>query len=256
MTNKNPSVIVTRPEPECMDTVSVLEQAGFAAVPLPLLTLKIYSGAYSGSFGKGNLRNKGLIFTSFRAVQALQSWQGNVFAHLTDENKIFCVGQKTAEYLNTVRRDVPILKIGRNSENLAGWITENKAHINNDLIYFSGRDTAYPLTDVLRQHGFTVENRMVYEMIPRMRLPEHAELCFQSSSPDYVLFSSAHAASVFFDIVPQKYLKGAVQNTRFLCMSRRIKNIVDKFDCKKTDVSDEPNYFSLLELLNTINRST
>jgi uroporphyrinogen-III synthase len=230
-------VLVTRPLEDSCDTADKLAALGHAAIIAPLLEIRFRAG--------GEI--------SLDGVQAIL---------ITSANGLRALAQRT------VRRDVPLFAVGRQSAQeardagfsdvrnaeggsaalataAAGWADPAAGA----LLHVSGAETAGDLAGALEATGFTVRRETLYEAVQVTELPDAACTALSANTIDAVLIFSARSAEAFVQCIRKAALEEACASLTAIAISEAAAKPLRALTFKSLRIPTHPNQDAMLARL-------
>ena len=219
------NILITRPLIDSEDLMGKLFSLGHKIVHIP--TLKISAANFSSVDAK---KYDAFIFTSANAIR-------NLKLDNQDTNKIcFCVGSITEK--------IARLKGYNNTISAGGTVNALKNIIlNSDQIdkkksiaYFCGDYISSNLDKELKNEGFQVDKIINYTSEKITDLNEENNKIIKNHPPDIIFIYSQRSAESFIEIVKKYSLKGLMTESRVLCISEKVLEVLKKSGLKKLEV--------------------
>jgi uroporphyrinogen-III synthase len=233
-------VLVTRPEPDSIKLVGVLQKRGHTAQAAPLssfVPLGLDAGDLEGVTG--------LIATSRNALRAivgsdaLQSARG-----LT----VFTVGAATAEEARRMGFARVVKGPGTAAE-LGPLVASLVDPAEDLLLHLAGERMAHDLASELGQLGVRAETRIVYRMDHAARLPPQVIEAIAGGHTDAVLLMSPDAAATWTRLVGVHALGSAVHPILHLCLSEAVARRLAPLGGIEVEVAGRPTLEEMLALV-------
>jgi uroporphyrinogen-III synthase len=219
------NILITRPLIDSEDLMGKLFSLGHKIVHIP--TLKISATNVSSVDAK---KYDAFIFTSANAIR-------NLKLDNQDTNKIcFCVGSITEKIVR--------LKGYNNTVSAGGTVNALKNIIlNSDQIdkkksiaYFCGDNISSNLDKELKTEGFQVDKIINYTSKKITDLNEENNRIIKNHPPDIIFIYSQRSAESFIEIVKKYSLNGLMTESRVLCISEKVLEVLKKSGWKKLEV--------------------
>lgn len=231
-------VLVTRPEPGASATAEKLAVMGYAPLVLPLTRIvPLDPPPMSGSYDA-------VVATS---ANALRHAPADLLDSLTDK-PLFAVGEATA----AAAREAGFGRIetaGGTAAELAALMASRLPR-GAKILYLAGRVRTEGFDDLLTGNGFTVETAEVYDAVPTE--PDTESLSRVRAQPPYAaLVYSARAGELLAALAGADLVRGAFDDTVFLCISRKAAAALERIATTRIEVSVEPTEEALLGLLSS-----
>jgi uroporphyrinogen-III synthase len=206
-------LLVTRPEPDAIKLVAVLEEAGHEAAVEPLLTLSFADSEAVDLDGA-----QALIATSRNALRALKGLRVLAEArHLP----LFAVGKATAAEARTLGFETVVTGAGTAAE-LVAHIVSVLDPASGVLVHLAGDTLARDLAGDLETHGFRVRQPVVYRMVPAASFSDQAIEDLASHAIDGVILMSPRTAAIYTGLVARHGLAAAVCTLPHFCLSEAV----------------------------------
>ena len=219
------NILITRPLIDSEDLMGKLFSLGHKIVHIP--TLKI-SAANVGPVDEKKYDT--FIFTSANAIR-------NLKLNNQDTSKIcFCVGSITEKivrqkgYNNTISAGGTVNAL-KNIILNSDQIDKKKS-----IAYFCGDYTSSNLDTELKNEGFQVEKIINYTSEKITDLNEENNKIIKNHPPDIIFIYSKRSAESFIEIVKKYSLNGLMTESRVLCISEKVLEVLKKSGWKKLEV--------------------
>ncbi len=203
-------VLVTRPEPDSLKLVGLLEQHGHEALAAPLssfVSLGLEAEALEGITG--------LVATSRNALRALVGSDALAAAR---NRTVFAVGGATADEARRMGFS-RVVKGPGTAADLGPLIASLVDPAEEMLLYLAGDRLAHDLAGELQELGVRVDSRVVYRMEHARALPLHAVTAIGAHEIDAVVLMSQQAAHTWTRLVAAHHLQEPVRDMLHLCLS-------------------------------------
>lgn len=232
------TVLVTRPKPGATATAEKLAALGFEPVILPLtrivrLAPPIPTGAYDA-----------VVATS---ANALRHAPTDLLGSLADK-PIFTVGDATA----AAARAAGFARIehaGGTAADLAELIASRLPR-GARILYLAGRIRTESFEEALQDAGYAVEIVETYDAVAIE--PDTETLSrLRERPPHAALVYSARAGELLAALAGGDLVRGAFDDTLFLCISRKAAAALERIAAPRIEVSVEPTEEALLGLLSS-----
>jgi uroporphyrinogen-III synthase len=233
-------VLVTRPEPDSIKLIGLLQKRGHTAQAAPLssfVPLGLDADVLEGVTG--------LIATSRNALRAivgsdaLQSARG-----LT----VFAVGAATAEEARRMGFARVVKGPGTAAE-LGPLIASLVDPAEDLLLHLAGARMAHDLASELGQLGIRAETRVVYRMDRASRLPPQVVEAISGGHIDAVLLMSPDAAATWTQLVGAQALSELVRPILHLCLSEGVARRLSKLTGIEVELARRPTLEEMLALV-------
>ena len=219
------NILITRPLIDSEDLMGKLFSLGHKIVHIP--TLKI-SAANVGSVDAN--KYDAFIFTSANAIR-------NLKLDNQDVSKIcFCVGSITEKivrqkgYNNTISAGGTINAL-KNIILNSDQIDKKKS-----IAYFCGDYISSDLDLELKNDGFQVDKIINYTSKKITDLNKENNKIINNHPPDIIFIYSKRSAESFIEIVKKYSLNGLMTESRVLCISEKVLDVLKKSGWKKMEV--------------------
>ncbi len=181
-----------------------------------------------------------LVLTSSNAIRAL--------INITEQRNytIIASGKSTAEYA-IQQGFTNVITGGKNVQELVSYI--NKYYSHAQLLYISGRQTCYPLVDILTNNNIVARQVVVYEMHYSKQLTAKCHKALVSNSITGITFLSFNTAKVFIDLIVEAHLTNQLQLVNAYSLSANITTILMQLKWKKIYTSNLPTHESLINTI-------
>ena len=233
-------ILVTRPEPDSLKLVGLLEKRGHEGLAAPLsafVPLVIDPEELEGVTG--------LIATSRNALRALVGTEALAVArNLT----VFAVGAATAEEARRMGF-ARVVKGAGTAADLGPLIASMIDPAEEILLHIAGERLAYDLAGELELSGIRVESRTVYRMEPASVLPHEAVAAIAGGDVDAVMLMSPQAAMIWCRLVARHGLADPVREVLHLCLSDAVARRLTPLGKVEVDVADRPTLEEMLALV-------
>ena len=170
------------------------------------------------------------IFTSTNAIR-------NIKLLKFDKNKLcFCVGAITEKivrqqgYHNTISAGGTVNAL----KNLI--INSDDFDKKKALAYLCGDNISSDLDIELQNEGFIIEKIINYTSEKINELDEDTNKLIRKHPPDIIFVYSKRSAESFIELAKKYSLKGLMTDSRVMCISEKVLNILKKAGWKKLDV--------------------
>ena len=219
------NILITRPLIDSEDLMGKLFSLGHKIVHIP--TLKI-SAANVGSVDAN--KYDAFIFTSANAIR-------NLKLNNQDVSKIcFCVGSITEKivrqkgYNNTISAGGTINAL-KNIILNSDQIDKKKS-----IAYFCGDYISSDLDLELKNDGFQVDKIINYTSKKITDLNKENNKIINNHPPDIIFIYSKRSAESFVEIVKKYSLNGLMTESRVLCISEKVLDVLKNSGWKKLEV--------------------
>ena len=231
------NILLTRPLIDAEDLMGKFFSLGHKIIHIP--TLKISAANIDPVDDK---KYDAFIFTSTNAIRNLKLIN-------SDKSKIcFCVGSITEKIVR---------QAGYNNTISAGWTVNALKNIilNSDQIdkkkliaYFCGDNISSNLDAELKQEGHQVDKIINYTSEKITDLNEENNKIIKNHPPDIIYIYSKRSAESFVEIVKKYELNGLMTESRVLCISEKVLNVLKNTGWKKLEVFEPGEELMKLEV--------
>ena len=219
------NILITRPLIDSEDLMGKLFSLGHKIVHIP--TLKISAANVSPVDAK---QYDAFIFTSVNAIRNLKLIN-------QDTSKIcFCVGSITEKivrqkgYNNTISAGGTVNAL-KNIIYNSDQIDKKKS-----IAYFCGDYISSNLDIELKNEGFQVDKIINYTSEKINDLNEENNKIINNHPPDIIFIYSKRSAESFIEIVKKYSLNGLMTESRVLCISEKVLDVLKNSGWKKLEV--------------------
>ena len=219
------NILITRPLIDSEDLMGKLFSLGHKIVHIP--TLKISAANISPVDAK---QYDAFIFTSVNAIRNLKLIN-------QDTSKIcFCVGSITEKivrqkgYNNTISAGGTVNAL-KNIISNSDQIDKKKS-----IAYFCGDYISSNLDIELKNEGFQVDKIINYISEKINDLNEENNKIINNHPPDIIFIYSKRSAESFIKIVKKYSLNGLMTESRVLCISEKVLDVLKNSGWKKLEV--------------------
>ena len=219
------NILITRPLIDSEDLMGKLFSLGHKILHIP--TLKISAANVSPVDEK---KYDAFIFTSANAIRNLKLIN-------QDTSKIcFCVGSITEKILRQKGYNNTI-SAGGNINALKNIIlNSDQIDKKKSIAYFCGDYISSNLDIELKNEGFQVNKIINYTSEKITDLNEENNNIINNHPPDIIFIYSKRSAESFIEIVKKYSLNGLMTESRVLCISEKVLDVLKKSGWKKLEV--------------------
>lgn len=231
--------LVTRPEPDGIKLVGLLENRGHEALAAPLTSftpLGLDLDALEGVTA--------LIATSRNALRALV---GSDVLEAARNLTVFTVGAATAEEARRMGF-VRIVKGPGTGADLVPLIASLVDPAEDSLLHLGGEHLAVDLAGELGTLGVRVETRTVYRMDAATALPANVVRAIKAGDIDAVMLMSPRAAAIWARLAVRHDLVGALRQVLHLCISDAVADRLAPIRPIEVEVARRPTLEEMLAL--------
>jgi len=219
------NILITRPLIDSEDLMGKLFSLGHKIVHIP--TLKISAANVNPIDAK---KYDAFIFTSANAIR-------NLKLKNQDTTKIcFCVGSITEKivrqkgYNNTISAGGTVNAL-KNIISNSDQIDKKKS-----IAYFCGDYISSNLDVELKHEGFQVDKIINYTSKKITDLNEENNKIIKNHPPDIIFIYSKRSAESFIEIVKKYSLNGLMTESRVLCISEKVLDVLKNSRWKKLEL--------------------
>ena len=233
-------LLVTRPEPDALKLLAILEEAGHEATVEPLLSV-----SFEGDEPIDLESAQALIATSRNALRALKA--GNHVAqarHLP----LFAVGKATAAEARTLGFETVVTGAGTAAE-LVAHIVSALDPAAGLVVHLAGDVLAGNLSAELEAHGFRIMQPVVYRMIAAKAFSDDAIEQLGMGEIEGVILMSPRTASVYAELVRKAGLTAQVREIPHFCLSPAVARRLEPLGEIDTRVAEAPRLEDVLALI-------
>lgn len=233
-------VLVTRPEPDSIKLVGLLQKRGHTAEAAPLssfVPLGLEAEDLDGVTG--------LIATSRNALRALV---GSDALGAARALTVFAVGAATAEEARRMGFARVVKGPGTAAE-LGPLVASLVDPAEDLLLHLVGERTAHDLAAELGQLGVRAESRTVYRMEPAAALPSRVVETMRGGHVDAVMLMSPDAATIWARLIGQHALQNAVRGMQHLCLSDAVARRLSQLSGINVERARRPTLEEMLALV-------
>ena len=219
------NILITRPLIDSEDLMGKLFSLGHKIVHIP--TLKISAANASPVDAK---KYDAFIFTSANAIR-------NLKLNNLDNSKIcFCVGSITEKIVRQKGYNKTISAGG--TVNALKNIILNSDQIDKkkSIAYFCGDQISSNLDVELKNDGFLIDKIINYTSEKITDLNEENNKIINNHPPDIIFIYSKRSAESFIEIVKKYSLNGMMTESRVLCISEKVLNLLKNSGWKKLEI--------------------
>jgi len=219
------NILITRPLIDSEDLMGKLFSLGHKIVHIPTLRIS------AANFGSVDAKKyDAFIFTSANAIR-------NLTLINQDTSKIcFCVGSITEKivrqkgYINTISAGGTVYAL-KNIILNSDQIDKKKS-----IAYFCGDYIYSDLDAELKKEGFQVDKIINYTSEKITDLNEENNKIIKNHPPDIIFIYSKRSAESFIEIVKKYSLNGLMTESRVLCISEKVLDVLKSSGWKKLEV--------------------
>ena len=234
------NIVVTRPEPDALKLVGVLQQRGHVAIAAPLTTfvaLPLEAEAFEGV--------SALIATSRNALRALV---GSEALSAARSLTVFAVGGATADEA----RRMGFARVVKGPGTAAGLVPLIASMVDpaeDILLHLAGDRLAFDLAGELSETGIRVDSRVVYRMDAATALPVPVVDAIGRGVLEAVMLMSPRAARIWGHLAARHDLVPAVRQMSHLCLSEAVARQLASLGGAAVEVAARPTLEEMLALV-------
>ena len=219
------NILITRPLIDSEDLMGKLFSLGHKILHIP--TLKISAANVSPVDEK---KYDAFIFTSANAIRNLKLIN-------QDTSKIcFCVGSITEKILRQKGYNNTISAGGNISALKNIILNSDQIDKKKSIAYFCGDYISSNLDIELKNEGFQVNKIINYTSEKITDLNEENNNIINNHPPDIIFIYSKRSAESFIEIVKKYSLNGLMTESRVLCISEKVLDVLKNSGWKKLEV--------------------
>jgi uroporphyrinogen-III synthase len=229
-----PTVWIPRPQEDAEALAQDLAAQGIRPLIAPVMTI---------SYRQENVRLDGVgavLFTSANGVRA--------FIRQSDRRDltVYAVGANTgAEARASGFDDVQVA--GGDVDALADFIAGHRKPSDGALLHVAGSERAGDLAGMLRQRGYSVDRRVLYDAVVAESLPDAVIQALDEGTIDAVALFSPRTARIVGDLVAKAGRQDAASGLKALCLSANVAEAAKTVDWQEIVVAEAPDRASLLQ---------
>ena len=229
-------VIVTRPEPGLTETLLAVQKAGWDAYPSPSLCITLRE-----LLPLPPRTICAVLLTSGQAIPAL-------CGKIPQEMPFYVVGDRTAERVRQAGF-VNVQSANGNAEDLIKCVCQHYTPLSGTLLIATGRGCGVILADTLRQIGFRVIRRVVYETRATAEIDSSIITLLEQRLVAAIMFFSARSTISWFGALSQSQQKIA-RTVRSVVISETVAHTVESLKWKAPiSVASHPHAIGMIDAL-------
>jgi uroporphyrinogen-III synthase len=231
-------LLVTRPDPQGEQTVSLLRARGHDVTAAPLLRIEMLSP----DFGEGQWA--AIAVTSTNAIRAIVA-HGR-FAEISTL-PVFAVGRRTAQVANDAGF-ANVMSADGDADDLIALIAQTLPS-GNGLLYLAGEDRASDLAAALAPRDISVQTAEIYRAVAETGLPDKARDKLRAGTIDGVLHFSQRSAQSF--VVAARGGDGWDNSLKchHFCLSMQVAEPLVEAGARHIHVAATPDESAVLDLV-------
>lgn len=229
------TILITRPEPGASQTAARVAAMGFIPLIAPALAIE----------------TTGTRLPPADAVAAVVLTSGNALAACLPSFRdapLLTVGDATAARARSLGFS-DVTSGNGDASVLAAMIVRVRQPRDGSLLLVSGRRQGGPLARDLRQAGFRVIRRVVYQSVPARVLPDAAVEALRAGRVRAALFFSAETAHAFVRLVQRAGLADTARTIDALAIGNTAGVALQALPWRRTGVAATPTQDAMLALL-------
>lgn len=227
---------MTRPEPGLTETLLAVQKAGWNAYPSPSLCITLRE-----LLPLPPRTICAVLVTSGQAVPAL-------YGKIPQEMPFYVVGDRTAERVRQAGF-VNVQSANGNAEDLIKFVCQHYTPLSGTLLIVTGRGCGITLADTLRQMGFHVIRRVVYETRATAEIDSPIITLLEQRLVAAIMFFSARSTVSWFGALPQSQQKIA-RTIRSVVISETVAHTVKRLKWKAPiSIASHPHAAGMIEAL-------
>ncbi len=228
-------VLITRPDEGAQATARMVVARGFAAILAPVLAIRPLHHRLPRAEAL-----QAVVLTSANALAALGPGQYGV--------RVLAVGDATAARARAAGF-TDVVSAGGNGIDLAKLVLRSCTPSGGALLLPTARHEGQELSRVLREAGFTVQRRWVYEAVPQNRLADAGVEALSSGAVDLALFFSPATARHFVQLLPAALPAECLHEVDALALSAKVAAPLARLPWRSIQVAAKPTQEAVLALL-------
>jgi uroporphyrinogen-III synthase len=234
-TGPSPCVLITRPEPGATETAARVASLGL--VPIIASAIRIQPNR---THAPAAASLAAVLVTSGNAIDALpQAYR---------DTRLFAVGDATAERARKAGF-LQVASAGGDAAALAELVIRRQSPKDGTLLLASGRGQGNTLAASLRQAGYRVVRRVVYEALPAQDLPPTAVAALREGRVRAALFFSAETARQFVRLARRTGLAETLTGVGAVSIGQPAAVALEALPWRSIRVAARPTQDEMLALL-------
>jgi uroporphyrinogen-III synthase len=230
-------VLVTRPQPDALETANMLIARGHQPIVAPLVSVNYHDGPEIDLSGV-----QAILATSANGVRALSR------RLVRRDLPVFAVGPKTARAATDAGFH-RVKSADGDAEALAKAVASWTSPQQGQLVHASGVETEGKLAAALVACGFQVRTEFLYDVSAVVELPVIARDALSRGEVNGVLLFSPRSARIFAELISHAGLNDTASSLIGVCISRAAALNIASLNMHDVRVAKRPNQRSLLDCL-------
>ncbi|RVU36412.1 uroporphyrinogen-III synthase [Hwanghaeella grinnelliae] len=229
-----PTVWIPRPQEDAEALAEALVAEGIRPLIAPVMTIA-YRQVDVLLDGVG-----AVLFTSANGVRAF------VRQSSRRDLTVYAVGANTGDEARTSGfADVQVA--GGDVDILADFIAGHRKPADGALLHVAGSERAGDLAELLRQRGFLVDRRVLYDAVTVEVLPDTVAQALDDGAVDAVALFSPRTARIVCDLLVKAERQDAAPGLTVLCLSANVAEAAKALDWQEIVIAEAPDRASLLQ---------
>jgi uroporphyrinogen-III synthase len=240
MAKRGLRALVTRPREESEGLARALAARGIEPVIEPLMKVHYLAPV---ALDLGSVQ--AVLCTSANGVRAL--------ARASGERRVplLAVGDATAARARS-EGFTAVGSAGGDVSDLARLAAARLCPQDGQLLHIAGNIVAGDLVEMLRERGFVIERRVLYEARPTMALSQSTVDALRSGSIDFALFFSPRTAAIFAELAGAAGVTECCTTMTAVSISRAADAALGNLRWRDRRIAERPNQSALLAALDRV----